>query len=138
MALDLLQNNKITHRYRHDMESFFYVLCFFCAQFRPITSDNPKPYFAHLSDWESDDRTLISIKKRSFLLDQWIEPLREDTFDNVFDYSWGLSKAYAKLFIARRRNDDQKKQLALEEIRRVNEEADEAVSYEVFRDILKR
>ena len=27
MALDLLATTKVVHRYRHDLESFFYILC---------------------------------------------------------------------------------------------------------------
>lgn len=158
MALDLLATKKITHRYRHDLESFFYVLCYFCAQFRPVTPDNPKSYFAYLHDWESGSMSHIYSKKQEFLLDgdafydlfkktdpayrpivdQWIVPLHDETFDNVTDYSQKLSKCYGKLSFARRQNDKRKEERALREIRSIGDEADSAITYDTFRDILTR
>lgn len=158
MALDLLATKKITHRYRHDLESFFYVLCYFCAQFRPVTPDNPKAYFAFLHDWESGSMSQIYSKKQEFLLggevfydsfqnvneayrplvDQWIDPLREDVFDDVSKYTLELSKGYAKLDTARRRKDERKEQRALNEIQSISDKADSAIIYDTFRDILTK
>ncbi|KAK7684453.1 hypothetical protein QCA50_012400 [Cerrena zonata] len=156
MAIDLLSPVPVTHRYRHDLESFFYLLCYFCARFRRSTPENPQAYLAYLLDWENGSMAKISLKKQGVLLggdvffdlfndadeayrpliDQWIEPLRRNVFGSVLINSLRLTQAYANLAAARRRNDNGKEQLSLKEVQGISEEADEAVSYEVFRDIL--
>ena len=47
MALDLLRDGSVPlHVYRHDLESFFYVLVYVCAVWDPV-----QKMFGHLSSW---------------------------------------------------------------------------------------
>ena len=47
MALDLLCDGPVPlHVYRHDLESFFYVLVYVCAVWDPV-----QKMFGHLSSW---------------------------------------------------------------------------------------
>lgn len=63
MALDLLMEGKVPlHLYRHDLESFFFVLVWFCAVFDPETHT-----LGHLRNWESSDLVSIGFQKRHFL-----------------------------------------------------------------------
>ncbi|KAI0929585.1 hypothetical protein AcV7_005079 [Taiwanofungus camphoratus] len=63
MALDLLSEGKAPlHRYRHDLESFFYVLAWVCAVFDPV-----RHKFGHFPDWESSNLITIGRNKRAFL-----------------------------------------------------------------------
>ncbi|KAI0915248.1 hypothetical protein AcV5_005414 [Taiwanofungus camphoratus] len=63
MALDLLSEGKAPlHRYRHDLESFFYVLAWVCAVLDPV-----KHKFGHFPDWESSNLITIGRNKRAFL-----------------------------------------------------------------------
>lgn len=63
MAVDLLTPGDVPpHLYRHDLESFFYVLVWFCAVFDPETCT-----LKHLVNWESQDLVSIGKNKRHFL-----------------------------------------------------------------------
>lgn len=65
MALDLLRVGTVPrHIYRHDLESFFFVLVWFCAVFDPEDSS-----FGHIKNWESADLVSIGHYKREFLED---------------------------------------------------------------------
>lgn len=64
MALDLLNEGEVPpYQYRFDLESFFYVLVWFCAVFDPTTNR-----FKHLKNWESSNLLSIGDAKRKFLL----------------------------------------------------------------------
>lgn len=63
MALDLLEAGRVPfHLYRHDLESFFFVLVWFCAVFDPETHT-----FGHIKNWENSDLASVGINKRYFL-----------------------------------------------------------------------
>ncbi|KAI0929617.1 hypothetical protein AcV7_005105 [Taiwanofungus camphoratus] len=81
MALDLLEKgNPPLHRYRHDLESFFFVLVWFCAVFEP-----EKHQFRHLSDWESPNLYVIGRNKWAFISQ---EQERRDVFASTHpDYA---------------------------------------------------
>lgn len=65
MALDLLREGTVPrHIYRHDLESFFFVLVWFCAVFDPEDSS-----FGHIKNLESADLVSVGLYKRRFLED---------------------------------------------------------------------
>jgi len=79
-AMDLLRNGPAPpHLYRHDLESFFYMLAYVCAVWDP-----EKRKFGHLSAWEQETSLKIERHKHEFLLDR-----------NVFDRTF--RKAHSSL-----------------------------------------
>lgn len=159
LALDLSASTKIVHRYRHDLESFFYILCYFCAQFRPQTSENPKPHFAYLHGWESGNTKQVYTTKYSFiynhdgafeslfensdkdylpLLDGWIWPLHEAMFRRVAELSNKLENCYGSLAPAMKRNATHLVEEYMAKFRRTIEKADALVTYEKFKEILSK
>ncbi|KAI0936856.1 hypothetical protein AcV5_004887 [Taiwanofungus camphoratus] len=65
MALDLLSEAETPmHLYRHDLESFFYVLVWFCVAFRPDTHK-----IGYIPSWQSHSLVEIGDAKRHFLLE---------------------------------------------------------------------
>lgn len=69
MALDLLEAGPVPlHLYRHDLESFFWVLIWFCAVFDPETHT-----FGHLKNWENSDLVTVGVNKRHFLQDGTVQ-----------------------------------------------------------------
>jgi len=65
MAIDLLSSGRtLHHRYRHDLESFFFVLAYFCAVFKPSDHKLEK-----LPQWEAADLLQIGANKRRFVMD---------------------------------------------------------------------
>ncbi|KAI0935015.1 hypothetical protein AcV7_003931 [Taiwanofungus camphoratus] len=76
MALDLLSASRTPlHVYRHDLESFFFVLAWVCAVFDPV---NHK--FGHLTAWEQPQLEKIGDSKRNFFRNG-------DIFDQTFSRS---------------------------------------------------
>ncbi|KAL4243005.1 hypothetical protein ABKN59_011407 [Abortiporus biennis] len=92
MAIDVLARTPTPiHIYRYDLESFFYVLVWFCAGFNP-----GKHTLSSIDDWRTPDFQNIAVNKRAFLtdidtcnailaptdstykplIDLWISPLR--------------------------------------------------------------
>ena len=157
MALDLLATTKIVHRYRHDLESFFYILCYFCAQFRPSTPDNPKAYFAYLHGWESGNIKQVHSTKYAFLeshenafdalfkeaneaylplLEQWIWPLYSEMFMHVTGFAGKLEKNYGRLEPARRRNDHKLEEQFMKKFRHTADKADALLTYEKFQSLI--
>ncbi|KAH9950040.1 hypothetical protein B0H21DRAFT_881436 [Amylocystis lapponica] len=66
IALELLlQKEPPLHRYRHDLESLFYVLAYFCAVFNP-----EKHQFGRLNEWERNNFGDIAQSKTLFLMSQ--------------------------------------------------------------------
>lgn len=65
IALEILQEKKPPlHRYRYELESFFYLLAYFCAVFNPEEHS-----FHRLSAWEHHDLGVIGKAKADFLAD---------------------------------------------------------------------
>ena len=64
MAIDLLLKGPVPlHLYRHDLESFSYVLVYVCAVWDPILKK-----FSHLPDqWEHETLSVIGANKAEFL-----------------------------------------------------------------------
>ncbi|TCD63448.1 hypothetical protein EIP91_005389 [Steccherinum ochraceum] len=66
MALDLLQTDGVpAHEYRHDLESFFWVLTWFCAVFNP---ENPS-VFGDIPTWQKPNLVDVGHAKTRFLKD---------------------------------------------------------------------
>ena len=71
MALEVLRDYPAPlQQYRHELESFFYLLSYFCATFDPINHT-----FHRLGLWEHHDLKIIAAVKREFLM--------EDEDDNM-------------------------------------------------------
>ncbi|KAK7690082.1 hypothetical protein QCA50_006728 [Cerrena zonata] len=157
MALDLLATTKIVHRYRHDLESFFYILCYFCAQFRPSTTKKPEAHFAYLHGWESGNTKQVHTTKYSFLesldeafdalfenaneaylplLTEWIYPLYKAMFRHIGQLSALLGSSYGKLSLALKRKDEEMAKEYMDSFRDTSEKADKLVVYEKFRAII--
>lgn len=63
MAIELLLPGRVPfHRYRYDLESFFYVLVWFCVGF-----DSKARNIRHIDDWQYRDFKLIAAAKALFL-----------------------------------------------------------------------
>lgn len=153
MALDLLAVGRVPlHLYRHDLESFFFVLIWFCAVFDPETHT-----FGHLKNWESSDLVSIGLQKRHFLeenpifdqvlrrvhteygslVDTWCQRLRR-LFKTVnvtkrcqmLDYTDLMNDAY------KAGNQDEYQYYA-EKIRTVQRERDEWVTFDRFMSCLR-
>ncbi|KAK7684459.1 hypothetical protein QCA50_012406 [Cerrena zonata] len=157
MALDLLATTKIVHRYRHDLESFFYILCFFCAQFRPSTAEKPKAHFAYLHGWESGNTKQVHTTKYSFLenhdgafkalfkdsdkrylplFQEWIWPLYKVMFQHVSEFSAALERSYGKVELALGENDGEMAEFNMDNFRCTSDKADGMITFEKFKGIL--
>ncbi|KAH9950054.1 hypothetical protein B0H21DRAFT_889230 [Amylocystis lapponica] len=64
------------HRYRHDLESFFYVLVYVCAVFDPVAH-----HFGRLKAWEEGTDDDIALSKMAFLTGEG------DSFPSTFNES---------------------------------------------------
>ncbi|PCH37285.1 hypothetical protein WOLCODRAFT_167407 [Wolfiporia cocos MD-104 SS10] len=63
MAIDLLtRGRRPLHRYRHDLESFFFLLAYVCAVF-----DVTRHKFSYIPEWESADLEQIGKNKVAFV-----------------------------------------------------------------------
>ncbi|KAK7684436.1 hypothetical protein QCA50_012383 [Cerrena zonata] len=159
MALDLLTTTKIVHRYRHDLESFFYILCYFCSQFRPATIDNPDARFEYLHGWESGNTKQVYSTKYSFLgnhdgalsslfqaadkeyfplFDEWIWPLHKAMFRRVASFSNSLENSYGLLASALEQHEDELVEEYMKEFRDTSKNADSLITYEKFWGVLSK
>jgi len=65
MALDLLSAGRtLHHRYRHDLESFFFLLAYFCAAYKPSQHK-----LGQIPQWEATDLLQVGDDKRRFVMD---------------------------------------------------------------------
>ncbi|KZT63240.1 hypothetical protein DAEQUDRAFT_770792 [Daedalea quercina L-15889] len=65
MALDLLRTGPPPlHKYRHDLESFFYIYSTFAAAYDP-----PKRHLGNIMQWQQESLIAIGDEKRRFLLE---------------------------------------------------------------------
>ena len=63
MAIDLLRKGPVPlHLYRHDLESFFYVLVYVCAVWDPILEK-----LGHPPGWEHETLSVIGANRAEFL-----------------------------------------------------------------------
>ena len=160
MALDLLNNayweGKISRLYRHDLESFFYMLCYFCSQFRSGDAANPQPYFAYLPEWEKGDIDKLYLTRQKLLLqpdafddlfnetsptfqplvERWVTPLYEQIFVRIPGYNLRMLEHVATLQLAQKRADKIKSSRYMKNLQDLTREVNEAVNYEAFREIL--
>ncbi|PCH39532.1 hypothetical protein WOLCODRAFT_159128 [Wolfiporia cocos MD-104 SS10] len=90
MAIDLLAKGSVSaHRYRHDLESFFYLLVYVCATF-----DVKQHRLGHIYEWESADLAQVGEKKETFLKNPVVF---NDTFQNQTDPGFkDLAEGWAK------------------------------------------
>lgn len=147
MALDLLEEGTVPfHLYRHDLESFFFVLVWFCAVFDPDTRT-----FGHLKNWESSDLVSIGLNKRNFihnettqekvfakaateykpLITTWIGALL-DTFELVH-----IDQAKLKRFAKEKKRAEEQGQVeegrrCAEEIDHIHRSKNERITYDKF------
>ncbi|CAL1698455.1 unnamed protein product [Somion occarium] len=86
MAFDLLDSLPVFHGYRHDLESFFYLLCYFCATFNPPKPSESKGTFRFLAGWENGNLSAVAKAKTDFLLRKKDNPEDKlDAFDSLFE-----------------------------------------------------
>ncbi|KAH9925286.1 uncharacterized protein B0H18DRAFT_1009461 [Fomitopsis serialis] len=65
MALDLLRSGlPPIHKYRHDLESFFYIYAYTAAAYDPV-----KKRFGYIAQWQHSSLVAIGDSKRKFLMD---------------------------------------------------------------------
>ena len=156
LALDLLCHKPIAHQYRHDLEAFFYVLCYFCSQFRSGDAENPQAYFAYLPKWEKGDINQLCHLKRECLLtldsfkalfnetdpafrpliNQWIIPLYRRIFVDVPNFTDKMRSGVTKLRLAQEDNDELESQRMMEKLQNITRKVNKTVNYEAFRKIL--
>ncbi|KZT63411.1 hypothetical protein DAEQUDRAFT_134256 [Daedalea quercina L-15889] len=102
MALDLLRDGPPPlHKYRHDLESFFYIYITFAAVYDP-----PKRYLGKIMQWQQESLSAIGDEKHKFLMkmqtvDQILNPkLVHDEFKPFLDqrsFLMVLHAAFAKI-----------------------------------------
>ncbi|KAI0929648.1 hypothetical protein AcW1_010342 [Taiwanofungus camphoratus] len=147
MALDLLvKGNAPLHRYRHDLESFFFVLAWFCAVFDP-----EKHQFRRLSDWESPNLYVIGLNKWAFigrrqewqdvfasthpdyeqLTRTWVRPLRR-AFFAITILSDQIEYLAACLVVARQDGNQEEATSLSAQITRMKAQKDEMMTHEIF------
>ncbi|MCJ1469209.1 hypothetical protein MMC07_007842 [Pseudocyphellaria aurata] len=67
MAIDVLRGVEVEHTYRHDLESFFYVLLWICArrawEMEIYCKRNDRPIDSELGDWYGDKCEKVANKK---------------------------------------------------------------------------
>ncbi|KAI0929698.1 hypothetical protein AcV7_005172 [Taiwanofungus camphoratus] len=147
MALDLLSVGRVPlHRYRFDLESFFFVLAWVCAVFDPV-----QHAFGHFPDWECPKLSDIGCHKTLFIIDDnhyetafrsahpdykalatsWVEQLRTEMVD-VTLARIGLTRLRCSLRKARANGDLEKAESVSAEMSKAHERLDELMTYEVF------
>ncbi|CAL1698516.1 unnamed protein product [Somion occarium] len=156
MALDLLSTTTILHRYRHDLESFFYLLCYFCATFVPPKADQTKGSFRFLPGWEHSDLKKVCSAKKAFLgnhdggfralfteahesyrplFDKWIRPLYTQ-FKTVPSIASQLEDNYGWIMEAREAKDSKEEKKYLKAVNQIIVKADKVYMYKNFIDVL--
>lgn len=151
MAIELLVESKPpVHLYRHDLESFFYLLVYTCAVFKPKEHE-----FGHLAAWGGSDLSDIGWKKRNFfidikiwdatfrntdpsyrpLVDSWITHLRGH-FAKIQGLSYIIQSDRSARLGYLRRNKGKKITKYDQEIAMSVRKRDQAISYEKFMQIL--
>ncbi|KAI0937812.1 hypothetical protein AcW1_010287 [Taiwanofungus camphoratus] len=144
MALDLLTQTKTPrHLYRFDLESFFYVLVWFCASFDPTRN-----YIGFIRSWQNDELTMIGNAKHRFLTKrlvyQGVIGRADSCFESLIN-EWVASLRY--LFWDLHETDDRYDRLredlsnaagkpgetmAADRLRQLIESRKEVVTYETF------
>ncbi|KZT63409.1 hypothetical protein DAEQUDRAFT_733859 [Daedalea quercina L-15889] len=154
MALDLLRDGPPPlHKYRHDLESFFYIYITFAAVYNP-----PKRYLGKIMQWQQESLIAIGDEKCRFLtkmhtVDQILNPkLVHDEFKPLLDQSsflMALYDAFEKIERLASQVDCSVNQRTKAirrglptakldaEIMKVEKERDEEMTYSKFMEILK-
>ncbi|CAL1698620.1 unnamed protein product [Somion occarium] len=163
MALDLLVATETPlHLYRHDLESFFYVMVWFSAVFNPKTHE-----LGYLEAWEQSSLKVIGTAKKDFLkesdeferilrnvhhsflplISSWLSPLYEDFGETILDAVTAMDKIrqlQSKIVLARKRPGPNTEAAVSELEKRIKEMeekhdgAQSALTYERFMAILVR
>ncbi|CAL1698459.1 unnamed protein product [Somion occarium] len=163
MALDLLKSIPIFHGYRHDLESFYYLLCYFCATFNPPKPSESKGTFRFLAGWENGNLSAVANAKMAFLFDEKDDPEDKlNTFDSLFKdthevyrpmvINWiqplsslfmtvpkvctDIAFTIALIRAARKAGDVRKERQLTKKLKRRCEEADEYFTYDKFMEVL--
>ncbi|KAI0925017.1 hypothetical protein AcW1_010334 [Taiwanofungus camphoratus] len=152
MALDLLEKgDPPLHCYRHDLESFFFVLVWFCAVFEP-----EKHQFRHLSDWESPNLYVIGRNKWAFisqekerqdvfasthpdyaeLVDTWVQPLKTEFYD-MASLSHIIKSRAEKLNIALKQGNLEVATSLGAQIAQMKAQKNEMMTYKIFMQSLQ-
>lgn len=88
MAIDLLKPNPPGHLYRHDLESFFYVLVWIIVRFHNGRVIETRP----LQEWEDSGRDVLSGLKSGFLLTYVANPTAN--YGSLFDWADRLKQIF--------------------------------------------
>ncbi|PCH43915.1 hypothetical protein WOLCODRAFT_138673 [Wolfiporia cocos MD-104 SS10] len=160
MAIDLLTRGpRPLHRYRHDLESFFFLLAYVCAAF-----DVTRHKFGSIPEWECGDLERISEEKFTFvtnnqvfgdmfhsqtddgfnrLITEWVSPLSSHLFFEAIiasmrirNHRMRLEKLDASLAglndFRRMAAIYRKKRVVQDNIRKLKAEKNTLVTYEKF------
>ncbi|KAI0782008.1 hypothetical protein C8Q75DRAFT_737818 [Abortiporus biennis] len=146
MALELLKTTPPPlHLYRYDLESFFYVLVWFCATFDPKTStmgEISKWQLSDVSIWESkikflqaEDELLDVMAKAGpryqFLITEWIRPLGE-VFGEIFSLSNQIFSSKERIKGRAKAPQDRRKGVQLDDPTELESKLDRLATYENF------
>jgi Fungal protein kinase len=101
MAIDLLGNPTDVHRYRHDLESMFYVIVYVTSRYHEGQEINDPP----LQDWEELGEVALKAEKALFItgalppssrlfenFDVWTDKMREALLQGRASYARHLGK----------------------------------------------
>lgn len=151
MALDLLTTGDTPlHLYRHDLESFFYVLVWFCVGFNPT-----RHTIGYISSWQKQDLIEIGNAKGLFLrkrctydgvvasayrdykllLKAWAFKMRA-LFRTLLVQGMQVEKLDAELQEAMEMEDEEGEAAIRARLKRATAEREASVSYEEFMRIL--
>ncbi|OSX56337.1 hypothetical protein POSPLADRAFT_1062825 [Postia placenta MAD-698-R-SB12] len=150
MALDLLRAGPVPFpRYRYDLESFFFLLAWFCVVHDPV-----RHKFGHLPEWENSDMFTIGLYKREFLYhnglfdqisrvgptylplwESWVEPLRFLLGLYILDQD-GINFLKRRLRAQRKKHSAAMTTATLEEIVVAKKRMHDPPTYEKFMEVL--
>lgn len=151
MACEMLGKGEVPpHIYRFDLESFFWLLAWFCTVF-----DSKQHAYVRSAYWEHPDLYTTGEKKRSFIEDfeifnlslqdsdpeyrslstSWVSRLRR-YFRAVIQHKSKVAGIWEDIYSAKMRGDKAEECLCLEELQKAWEEGKDIVTYEGFMEVL--
>ena len=149
MAVDLLISNPPPlHKYRHDLESFFYIYVCTAATFDP----DRKQRIRVIEAWNSHDLKSIGLLKRQFLanLDEYDELLKQSHVDlkpivdgplsklyDMFSEVENLSAKAQRVRIRNRSEGSEGSDAVRTQVDETHKQRDAVATYESFMGILK-
>ncbi|THH31468.1 hypothetical protein EUX98_g2708 [Antrodiella citrinella] len=92
ISIELLSEVAIVHKYHHDLESFFYLLCFYCVAHNPAILDYDRP----IQSWSQADKAHCVYAKTDFLYARSQDEAMETLFRDAHEEYRELIEAWVR------------------------------------------